>query len=110
MNLTTILEGIFEVSGHGMSRVSEVRFSSNLMDDTILKNFLPSLYPHICLKTLELSYNEIGDEALEEIAKLLPETFNLEEIILNNNKIGNTGNKRHLELFLQAFLLDLRNP
>lgn len=110
IGLTAILQGVFEVLGPAPSNITEVRFTNNLMDDGILRNFLPSIYPHGRLITLELSCNKLGDEVLEDISKMFSENLNLEEIILNNNKFGNTGSKHHLEIFLQAFLLDLRNP
>lgn len=60
--------------------------------------------------TLEISNNELGDESLGELALALADNKNLEEIILSNNNLGNTGIKRYLEQFLEAFLLELRFP
>ena len=101
IGLTAIIEGVFEVlQQEAPSNISEVRFTNNMMDDAILRNIIPGLYPHTRLVTLELSFNCLGDESLEDIAKVFAENFSLEEIILNNNKFGNTGSRRHLEIFL----------
>ena len=52
----------------------------------------------------------IGDESLAELASIFTENKNLQEINLSSNKIGNSGSDRNLQMFLENFLLELREP
>lgn len=62
------------------------------------------------LQILEISNNLIGDETLAELASILSDNRNIQEINLSNNKLGNSGSDRNLTNFLEAFLLELHNP
>lgn len=47
---------------------------------------------------------------MAELASIFSDNQFLEEIILNNNKIGNSGSERSLTIFLENFLLELKDP
>ena len=83
---------------------------NNQLDDNIFRNISPCLSALDRLIILEISSNELGDESLTEIASIFPENKGIQEIILNNNKLGNSGSERHLVTFLESFLLELREP
>ena len=93
-----------------MVNVTELRFTSNEIDDGIFKHFSQCLSTLNKLKILEISYNDVGDETLNELASILNENKNLEEINLSNNKLGNSGSDRSLTSFLESFLLELKDP
>ena len=90
--------------------MEELRFQQNQLDDTIFKNIVQCVTCLGTLRILEITYNEIGDETLGEIATIFAENKSLEEINLSNNKIGNSGSDKNLTLFLENFLLELKDP
>ena len=56
-------------------------------------------------------YNEIGDEALEIMARsVFTENREIRNVILNNNRIGAGTFKASIVIFLEAFLLELYTP
>ena len=71
--------------------VAELRFQQNQLDDNIFKNISSCFTCLDRLRILEITYNEIGDESLAELASIFSDNKDLEEIVLNNNKIGNSG-------------------
>lgn len=62
------------------------------------------------LQVLEITYNEIGDESLTELANIFSQNQNIRTVVLSNNKLGNSGSERNLTNFLESFLLDLTSP
>ena len=90
--------------------ITSLKLTGNQLGDSILKNVCQCFQSLDQLQILEITFNEIGDEALAEIASIFPENKNLREIILNNNKFGNSGSGRNLSTFLEAFLLELKEP
>ena len=70
--------------------VKELRFQSNQMDDSILKNIVNCFTSLQRLKILEITFNELGDESLGQLAHIFQNNRDLEEVILSNNKFGNT--------------------
>lgn len=50
--------------------VIDLKFTNNLLTDTILRNISQQFFVIQNLQVLEITYNEIGDESLTELANI----------------------------------------
>jgi hypothetical protein len=67
--------------------ITSLTLSDNRFETTALKNFFASLTDNKCLKELNLTNCEIGNELIDDICELLEKNRTLENFVLYNNKL-----------------------
>jgi hypothetical protein len=72
---------------HPNCPISSLTLSDNKLETAALKNFFASLTDNKCLKELNLTNCEIGNDLIEDICELLEKNRTLENFVLYNNKI-----------------------
>ena len=61
------------------------------MNDYVFRNISEAIQLNAGLTHLEIVYNEIGDDALEVMARsIFTENRQIKNVILNNNRIGHS--------------------
>ena len=72
-------------------RLTLIRFSSNQIDDRTASRLFSATAGCVALETLDLSDNVIGDAGMENVAALLIDATNLKALVLENNRVSDTG-------------------